>query len=46
MLKNWTLVKNVQKIIFVEIVARNTTLVFVRKEINNRPIKVQLQQLI
>ena len=30
------LVKNVQKIIFFEVVARNTTLVFVRKGINKQ----------
>ena len=38
------LVKNVQKIIFVEFVARNTTLAFVKKGINNRLIKVQIQR--
>ena len=40
------LVNNVQKIIFVEFLARNTTLVFVKKGINNCLIKAQIQRLI
>ena len=35
--------KNVQKVIFAKFVARNTTLVLVRKGINTRLIKVQIQ---
>ena len=38
--------KKCTKNYFVEFVARNATLVFVRKSINNRLIKVQIQPLI
>ena len=40
-LKTGHLSKNCIKIIFVEFVKRNITLVFVKKRINNRPIKHQ-----
>ena len=40
------LVNNVQKIIFVEFLARNTTLVFAKEGINNCLIKVQIQLIL
>ena len=45
-LKTGHVSKKLQKIIFIEFLARNTTLVFVRKGIDNRLIKVQIQWLI
>ena len=45
-LKTGNVSKKLQKIIFIEFLARNTTLVFVRKGIDNRLIKVQIQWLI